>query len=150
MYIEPQKKSLADINYLYSDSFHYWVKEATDQKILVVDDDPEFRSLMTEHLELQGFKVMEAQSGKEALTLINEDLDNLPRLILLDYLMPKETGMSFLQKLSDQTEIAEIPTVMVTGYNLNHIEENKVKGLLMKPFDWSELDELVGRILQEA
>lgn len=142
MYNEPQSTSLSYFN------IQPWESEET-KKILIVDDDADFRNVMTEYLEHQGYTVMSASCGQEALRLLSADTDDLPSLILLDYLMPLEDGCQFHIRLREQEIFSNIPTVMVTGYVLTSQQRQGVKGVLMKPFDWSELDEIVEHIIEE-
>lgn len=126
-----------------------WLSEET-KKILIIDDDADFRMILGEYLEHQGYTVMSASCGQEALRLINSDRDDLPSLILLDYLMPAEDGVQFHSRLREQELLSNIPTVMVTGYDLSEKQIPGVKGILMKPFDWSALDDIVDEILEES
>jgi len=143
MDLEQQLTSLSYFN------IQTWESEES-KKILIVDDDAEFRSILTEYLEHQGYTVISASCGQEALRLINTDTDDLPSLILLDYLMPSEDGVQFHTRLKEQEKLSNIPTVMVTGYDLSNKQRQGVKGVLMKPFDWSELDHMVEHILEEG
>jgi CheY-like chemotaxis protein len=67
-------------------------------KILVVDDDPSIRMLYKEELEDEGYEVIAASSGEEALRLFDEEN---PDLVTLDILMPDMDGIQVLRKMKD-------------------------------------------------
>ena len=58
-------------------------------KILLVDDDRELTSLLKELLDMEGFNVVIAHDGEQALTLLDDSID----LLLLDIMMPRKTGL---------------------------------------------------------
>ncbi|CAG18671.1 putative transcriptional regulator CpxR [Photobacterium profundum SS9] len=66
-------------------------------KILLVDDDIELTSLLTDILEMEGFDIVEANNGIEGLEKIDSSID----LILLDVMMPKMNGTQMLRKLRE-------------------------------------------------
>ena len=68
------------------------------KKILVVEDDSDYRSLIVDRLVASGFKVLEAPDGKTGLEIA---LKEHPDLVLLDILMPKMTGMEVMEKLRE-------------------------------------------------
>lgn len=68
-------------------------------KILVADDDPEMRKIVSVILESQGYKVITAQDGEEALTKIEEER---PDLLILDLLMPRMDGFEVCKRLDEQ------------------------------------------------
>ena len=77
-------------------------------KILLVDDDRELTSLLKELLEMEGFNVVVAYDGEQAL----EKIDNTIDLLLLDVMMPKKNGIETLKELRQrhQTRRPEPPT----------------------------------------
>ncbi len=81
-------------------------------RILLVDDDAGFRLTTCDALRGAGFVVDEADSGKQALLMIDK---NLPDLILLDALMPEMDGFEVCQCLKKNTSTPTIPVMMVTG-----------------------------------
>ena len=64
-------------------------------KILLVDDDRELTSLLKELLEMEGFNVIVAHDGEQALDLLDDSID----LLLLDVMMPKKNGIEGLEEL---------------------------------------------------
>ena len=80
--------------------------------VLVVDDDPVIRSMLTASLEASGHEVTTAKDGSEALELVRaEGFD----VILLDVLMPGMNGDQVLEHLKDDPKLRHVPVVMVTS-----------------------------------
>jgi len=80
-----------------------------DKKILVVDDDPVQVKLFTQLLSLNGFYVLKATDGREAISVVNKEE---PDLILLDVMMPELDGWQTCRLIRD---FSEIPIIMLTG-----------------------------------
>jgi DNA-binding response OmpR family regulator len=78
----------------------------------VVDDDPDMRTLANLALSQDGHVVVEASSGAEALALIDADM---PDLVILDLLMPKQGGLEVLKILRSRPATAALPVVVLTG-----------------------------------
>jgi len=109
-------------------------------KVLVVDDIPLNRKLQKTYLEAEGYKVLVAEDGVQALRRIEEES---PDLILLDIMMPKMNGFQVCQQIKNNENNRFIPIIMVTA--LNELED-KVKGIeagaddfICKPFNKLEL-----------
>jgi len=83
------------------------------EKILYVDDDVEIQGLIKDILGKQGFAVIIAKDGQEALRLVKAEKFDL---ILLDYLMPGMNGDQVCASLKDDAQTADIPVIMVTAY----------------------------------
>jgi DNA-binding response OmpR family regulator len=79
--------------------------------VLVVDDDPTVLSLLAKTLEKEGYRVIWARNGVEALALARE---HRPQAITLDVLMPRMDGWGTLKELKADAELREIPVIMVT------------------------------------
>lgn len=109
-------------------------------KILVADDDDEIRELIKFFLEQEGYQVIEACNGEEAL---NNVLSSMPDLILLDVMMPKLTGFEVCEKLRSNAKTCLIPIIMLTSLAQT---KDKITGIklgadeyLTKPFENFEL-----------
>jgi len=81
-------------------------------RILVVDDEPDLRTLANLALSQDGHIVVEASSGQEALAMIDAAM---PDLVLLDLLMPKQGGMEVLRILRSKPATAALPVIVLTG-----------------------------------
>lgn len=81
-------------------------------KILLVDDDLTLSQMYQERLTIEGFEVEVAQSGQEALIMVDK---SRPDLILLDIMMPGLDGFQILEKLRDNPATKNIPILLVTA-----------------------------------
>ena len=116
------------------------------RKILVVDDKPELRTLLKSYLTQEGFGVVAAGDGREALFVARHEK---PDLIILDLMMPEMSGYEFMRAYSRE---ADTPVIILTA----KLEENdKVLGLelgaddyVTKPFSPRELTARVRAVLR--
>ena len=118
------------------------------KRILVVDDEPRMRRFMHMNLDLEGYHVIEASNGLEAVTRVREDL---PALVLLDVMMPEMDGFEALRMIR---EISNVPVIMLT---VKSDEEDKVRGLelgaddyVTKPFGPREMASRIKAALRRA
>lgn len=117
-------------------------------KILVVEDDPDLALLMRRHLELEGYQVLLAGSGEDALWLAREEQ---PQVITLDIMLPGQDGFDLLEQLKKDPVTAPIPVILVSI--LNHAEEGYALGAVdyvVKPFDEEKLLHSVRQVLSRA
>ena len=85
----------------------------TDQKrILVVDDEPDFCSIVQGNLEKEGFIVEVAYDGNEGLAKVRS---NPPDAIVLDVMMPEKDGYAVCKEIKEDEKLADIPIVMLTA-----------------------------------
>jgi CheY-like chemotaxis protein len=85
-----------------------------DSCILVVDDDPDFRSALTDILSDEGYPLLQAANGREAFELL---VSHRPRLMLVDLMMPVMSGLEFLQKVRRDQVLKTIPVIVMTSAN---------------------------------
>jgi CheY-like chemotaxis protein len=107
--------------------------------VLVVDDDPGIRESITEVLSSEGYRVLEAPDGEEALAR----LDGLEErcVVLLDLAMPRMNGLELLNELSRRGRSERFPVVVMSANaHPRELEFPQVVALLRKPF---ELDDLL-------
>jgi len=112
-------------------------------KVLVIDDDPTARDLMSRGLVKEGFQVFAASSGEEGIRMAKEFR---PDVITLDVLMPGMDGWAVLRALKSDRAVADIPVIMVTmvddkdmGHALGAAD------YLPKPIDRERLVSMLGR-----
>jgi putative two-component system response regulator len=109
-------------------------------RILVVDDDPAIVEVLRRFLVREGYAVVVANNGLEAIERVHEDQ---PDLILLDVTMPKMDGFTTCRRLKDDEHTALIPITMLTGLDdLDHRTRGIEAGaddFLTKPFDQTTL-----------
>ena len=108
--------------------------------ILIVEDEADLRELVRYNLEAEGFRVVAAESGDEAVERIR---DAVPDLILLDWMLPGLSGIELTRRWRSRDETARVPIIMVTARGE---EEERVRGLatgaddyIVKPFSMPEL-----------
>ena len=118
------------------------------KRVLVVDDEPRMIDFIRMNLEIEGFQVLEAQNGFEALESIRT---TLPDVVLLDVMMPQLDGFETLRMLR---EFSNIPVIMLTARGE---EDDKVQGLelgaddyLTKPFGRKELSSRIRAVMRRA
>jgi len=110
------------------------------QTILLLEDDKNFKETLVDIFEIQGFEVVTATNGVEALTFLDEVA---PNLIVSDVMMPEMDGFEFLKRIKKNPQMENTPVIMLTA---NTLQEVKYKGLeygandyITKPFDTKEL-----------
>ena len=96
-----------------------------NQKILVVDDDPNLTRSVTFILQKEGYQVDVATNGEEALAKIRQ---SKPRLIFLDVMMPKKNGYEVCLEIKGDPELSDIYVIMLTAKGQ---ERDREKGLEM-------------------
>ncbi len=116
--------------------------------ILVVDDEPRMTRFIRMNLELEGYQVIEAHNGLEAL---EKARTSLPDLVVLDVMMPELDGFETLEMLR---EVSNVPVIMLT---VRADEEDKVRGLelgaddyITKPFGAREFVSRVKAVLRRT
>jgi signal transduction histidine kinase/CheY-like chemotaxis protein len=116
--------------------------------VLVVDDDATARELIAEHLKAEGLPVVTAASGLEGLKLAKH---LRPIAITLDVMMPDLDGWSVLAALRQDTELADIPVIMVTILDEQRRAASLgAAGYLTKPIDRDRLRRIMGRFRTPA
>ncbi len=118
--------------------------------VLIVDDEPHIRSLLVQELEAEGYRVLVAANGKEALALARHHRPR-PDLIVLDIMLPDISGFDVTRILKVDPVTAQIPILILS------IVEDRERGLalgaeeyLTKPVETSTLLSAVGSLLQRA
>ncbi len=119
--------------------------ETQKRSVYVIDDDRDIRGMLSEILELEGYHVVAAANGREALSQLRSG--DPPCVILLDLMMPVMDGWEFRAQLSRDPALASIPIVVLSGDgNIdNKIQTMQAACYLKKPVDLSALLATVGR-----
>lgn len=119
-----------------------------DKSVLVVDDDPNIRSLLQQELTEAGYVVRLAEDGRKALALIREEI---PGLVILDVMMPEMNGFDVAAVLKNDPATMDIPIIILS------IVEDKERGFrlgvdryLTKPIDTASLFHEVGALLDQG
>ena len=82
------------------------------KKVLVVDDDPDVRVFSVAVLEENGYMPLEATNGEEGMKVIKKEK---PDLLILDVLMPRESGIRMYRELKTHKTLKKIPIIMLSG-----------------------------------
>ncbi|HEX8525769.1 phosphate regulon transcriptional regulator PhoB [Allosphingosinicella sp.] len=121
----------------------------TKAKLLLVEDDPALRDLLTFHFEREGFAIASTADGEEALLLAEEDP---PDLVILDWMIEEVSGIEVCRRLRRRPATAQVPIVMLTA---RADEGDRIRGLetgaddyVTKPFSPRELIARVGAIFR--
>ena len=123
--------------------------DAAKPQILVVEDDPDLRTIVRLQLSSQGYEITEATNGAEGFQAIQE---NIPDCVILDLMMPVVDGFGFLKRVRSVIELVNVPILILTA---SEDERNRVRGFnyqadayMSKPYDLQELTEEVDRLCQ--
>ncbi|MDO8410589.1 MAG: phosphate regulon transcriptional regulator PhoB [Phenylobacterium sp.] len=117
--------------------------------ILVAEDEDSLSTLLNYNLEKEGYAVAVAADGEEALVMVDE---KMPDLILLDWMLPKVSGIEVCRRLRARSETRNIPIIMLTARGE---ETDRIRGLdtgaddyIVKPFSMSELSARIRAVLR--
>ncbi len=118
------------------------------KRVLVVDDEARIRRFVRMNLDLEGYDVIEAGNGLDALSRVRDDL---PDLVLLDVMMPEMEGFETLARIR---EVSSVPVIMLT---VKGDEEDRIRGLdlgaddyVTKPFSPRELSSRIRAVLRRV
>jgi two-component system phosphate regulon response regulator PhoB len=109
-------------------------------RVLLVEDEPAQRTVLAYNLEAEGFAVTQADNGEDAMMLVDEEE---PDIIILDWMMPKVSGIEVCRRLKMRPETRGIPIIMLSA---RAEEVDRIRGLetgaddyVVKPYSVLEL-----------
>jgi two-component system, OmpR family, phosphate regulon response regulator PhoB len=112
----------------------------TQPHVLVVEDEPAQREVLSYNLEAEGYRVTTAANGEDGLMMVQEDP---PDVMVLDWMLPSVSGIEVCRQLKARTETRDMPIIMLSARSE---EVDKVRGLeigaddyVVKPYAVSEL-----------
>jgi two-component system phosphate regulon response regulator PhoB len=121
----------------------------TAATVLVVEDEPQIQELVAINLEHVGHRVLRASSAEEAESAIRAEL---PDVLVLDWMLPGESGLAFARRLRADERTRDLPILMLTA---RAMEQDKLSGLdagaddyLTKPFSPKELAARIKAVLR--
>jgi len=118
--------------------------------ILIVDDDLDIREVLAETLEEQGFHVVTAPNGLDAIRLIR-NMTTPPSIILLDLMMPIMDGYGFLEERQKDPLLSSIPVAIITaGHGVEHSRLANGSRIIPKPIDLPKLLGFLHAVRSEA
>jgi two-component system, OmpR family, phosphate regulon response regulator PhoB len=116
------------------------LKDPVEATVLVVEDETALLTLLRYNLEREGYRVVEARDGEEALVVADEVK---PDLIVLDWMLPRISGIEICRRMRGRGHLRNVPIVMLTARGE---EPDRIRGLdtgaddyITKPFSMSEL-----------
>ena len=116
--------------------------DSPPRTVLVVDDDASIRDTIAELLSEEGYQVVVAAHGREALELIRGGVR--PQLIVLDLMMPVMDGWQFLEVRAADPELSAVPVVVVSA-TPETLQPPETCAFVRKPMRLEHLLEVVGR-----
>lgn len=110
----------------------------SQKRILIIDDDQDIRESLEDILEMEGYHVLSARDGAEALRVLEEGRP--PSIILLDLMMPTMSGWQFAPALQQDPALRDIPVVVITANDKGRqLAPDNIVGLFSKPLDLEQL-----------
>lgn len=120
------------------------------KKILIIEDDPEERLILSRELKKEGFIVYEAPTGEEGLRIFKEDK---PDLVILDVVLPGIDGWEVLRRIKKGPLSRKVPVIMLTGKTE---DKDKIKGYeigadyyVTKPYNINRLLPVIKNMIEE-
>ena len=116
--------------------------------ILVVDDAADNLAMISLALQQQGYKVVTAANGEDAITVAEQ---TLPNLILMDINLPELDGLGATRRILENQALHEVPVVVVTAFGTEGFQraayDAGASGYLTKPIDLDRMNILIARLL---
>ena len=116
--------------------------------ILVVDDSADNVAMLSLALQQQGYRVVTATNGEEAISVA---ICTLPNLILMDISMPQLDGLGATRRIRERDELRHVPVIAVTAHGTEGFQRAAydvgVSGYLTKPIDFNRMHTLIARLL---
>ncbi len=121
-----------------------------NERILIIDDDPEILSFLEEYFQLNQFQIKTAGSGHDALALIERDSFDL---IITDVNLPDFDGFAIVTKIRSLARYLTVPVIAISGVSDHQLESklsaNGVNGFIRKPFNLAQISTEVTNFLNQ-
>ena len=116
--------------------------------ILVVDDAPDNLAMISIALQQQGYQVVTAANGEDAITVAAQ---TLPNLILMDINLPTLDGLGATRRIRENAALSQVPVIAVTAFSTEGFQraayDAGISGYLTKPLDLDRMNQLIARLL---
>jgi two-component system, cell cycle response regulator DivK len=116
--------------------------------ILVADDSADSVAMMSLDLQQQGYRVVTANNGEDAITVATQ---TMPNLILMDISMPTLDGLGATRRIREDDLLRDVPVIAVTAFGTEGFQRAAydvgVSGYLTKPIDLDRMHQLIARLL---
>jgi len=119
--------------------------------ILVVDDSVDNVAMISLDLQYQGYRVVTASNGEDAVAVAAQ---TLPDLILMDINLPTLDGLGATRRILESESLREVPVIAITAFGTEGFQraayDAGVSGYLTKPIDLDRMHQLIARLLSPA
>ena len=116
--------------------------------ILVVEDSPDNLAVISLALQQQGYRVVTANNGEDAVTVATT---TMPNLILMDINLPALDGLAATRRIRESEGLSEVPVVAITAFSTEGFQraayDAGISGYLTKPIDLDRMHQLIARLL---
>lgn len=116
--------------------------------IMVVDDSADNVALISLDLQQQGYRVVTASNGEDAVTVA---ISMMPNLILMDINLPTLDGLGATRRIRENDALREVPIIAITAFGTEGFQraayDAGVSGYLTKPLDLDRMHQLIARLL---
>jgi CheY-like chemotaxis protein len=116
--------------------------------ILVVDDSADNVAMISLDLQQQGYRVVTASNGEDAITVATQ---MMPNLILMDINLPTLDGLGATRRIRENEALREVPVIAITAFGTEGFQraayDAGVSGYLTKPLDLDRMHQLIARLL---
>jgi len=119
----------------------------TEKKVLVADDEQAITELVAFVLEMEGYLVIQAPDGPEALRLAREEH---PDLAMVDVMMPGLDGREVSRRIKSDPATSDIPVLLFSAAPNSDLTEARADGFMPKPFDVNHLVDTVKRYIKKS
>jgi two-component system, cell cycle response regulator DivK len=119
--------------------------------ILVVDDSADNVAMISLFLQQQGYRVVTATNGEDAITVAT---NVMPNLILMDINLPTLDGLGATRRILDTDALRDVPVIAITAFGTEGFQraayDAGVSGYLTKPLDLDRMHQLIARLLSPS
>jgi CheY-like chemotaxis protein len=116
--------------------------------VLVVDDSADNLAVISLFLQQQGYRVVTANNGEDAVTVAGQ---MLPNIILMDINLPTLDGLGATRRIRDTDTLRDVPVVAITAFGTEGFQraayDAGISGYLTKPIDLDRMNQLIARLL---
>ena len=117
--------------------------------VLLVDDYSDSRLMMRLLLEMSGYRIVEAETGREAVECAKREC---PDVILMDLNLPEIDGLTATKLIRELEILRDVPIIALSGYDAEHSQNAALAAgcdhYVTKPVDFDQLEDVVGRFCQ--
>jgi CheY-like chemotaxis protein len=120
-------------------------------RILIAEDEADVQMLLSLFLERQGYSIVRARDGQEAIVAA---MEHCPDLIMMDIQMPRKTGIEAVIELRADPRFAETPILAITAHARNFLPADILRAgfdqIIFKPFEFSQIEAWLDQMLQRT